>query len=162
MLWIIEFIVIHASAFLAAMSMIEMPAPKRAGVFLGLSGFYTLFIWGFSVSQGTYWPLIFFWTLTATKFVPLFMNNAKAHGRTELLARAGVGMFLYVIVTLMGGILPIPLFGWSTGIGAGGLFDDDSAHRILFMGTFYFLLLGFSEMAAVKIIQNSPQAIAKD
>ena len=42
------------------------------------------------------------------------------------------------------------------------LFDDDSAHRFLFMGTFYFLLLGFSEMAAVKIIQNSPQAIAKD
>ena len=161
LLWIIEFFVIHASAFLAAMSMIEMAAPKRAGVFLGLSGLYTLFIWGFSVSQRTYWPLIFFWTLTATKFAPLFMNNAKAHGRTELVARAGVAMFLYVIVSLMGGILPIPLFGWSTGIGAGGLIDDDSAHRILFMGTVYFLLLGFSEMAALKIIQNSSQAIAK-
>ena len=37
MLWIIEFIVIHASAFMAAMSMIKMSPPKRAGVFLGLA-----------------------------------------------------------------------------------------------------------------------------
>ena len=71
-------------------------------------------------------------------------------------------MFLYVIVKLVGGILLIPLLGWSTGIGAGRLIDDDSAHRILFMGIFYFLVLGFSEMATVKIIRNSSQAIAKD
>ena len=62
----------------------------------------------------------------------------------------------------LGPVAARPLFGWSTGIGAGGLLDDDSAHRILFMGTFYFLLLGFSEMVALKIIQNAPQAIAKD
>jgi hypothetical protein len=145
LLFFLEFLVIHSSAFLGCLSTIQTRTRNKIGIVAGCCAFYTLSVLGYSYVHDTMWPLVFFWTLMATKFIPLFTSYARDWDRAVLVARAAVGTMAYLAAMILGAFLPIPRFGWPEGLSLGEGIIEAEPYRLMFAGMLYFTLMGFYE-----------------
>lgn len=156
---VLEFVVIHSSAFLVAAGLVKTTTLKKAGVIVALSGLYSLFVWGLSSAASDHWPLVMFWTLTGAKLVPLFVLRSPVD-QGLVLGRAALGTVIYVLTTLVAVILPLPALGWVDQVPASGAFMEDAPHRLLFMGAVYFTLVGVGEAYITRWVRETPAHIA--
>ncbi|MEO8682372.1 MAG: hypothetical protein ABI665_25210, partial [Vicinamibacterales bacterium] len=58
---VLEFIVIHSSAFLAGVAAAAASRRGKALSIIGMGAFYSLMLAGFAISQGEWWPIWAFW-----------------------------------------------------------------------------------------------------
>ena len=110
---LIEFVVMHSSAFysgLAASS--DVPRARRAMTLTGLSAFYLLFVGGMALTFESSWPLFAFAWLFASRFVHLWMHpvqiEAESRRMSLLWAASALAYVAGAIVTV---ILPLPELG---------------------------------------------------
>lgn len=153
-LMLLEFIVIHSSAFLGVVALSDKPRSKRFLAALGLSAFYTLLAAGFSLGLESWWPLAAFWALTANRLLGILIGQAPDGEETALMAAGwGAGAVFYVLGAVATVVPPIPRFGirpemvGDLAADSGGLWVDQP-HRVVAFAVLYFTCAGLFNLFA--------------
>jgi hypothetical protein len=150
-LMLLEFVVIHSTAFLTKISLAKTSLLKKLGSFFGMVLFYSLFAGGFSWWLGSVYPLISFWFLTVMKYPSLFFAKA-----TEKVENAMINSWAVMTMAYLGGVfatlvLPIPRFGITNAVvkqlnlSGTGIWIEQP-HRVIAFGLIYFAILGLYEL----------------
>ena len=151
---LIEFIVMHSSAFYAGIAgMTDASRAKRLALISGLSAFYLLFVVGFSLGFDSSWPIWAFGWL----FVSRFAHVWTLGGGTDENIRRMMGSWVISALAYLGGafattLLPLPALGLTPDAVAAlqiprnmsGLWIDKPWTVIAF-GAFYFAVLSWSK-----------------
>src|SRR5262245_49642260 len=149
---LLEFIIIHSSAFMGNALLAPAARSRRALVVVGFGLFYSLFLVGFSLSFHTAWPLSAFWLLTANRLSSLLLVSSPSDEDRRALMRgwAATGI-LYLMAAFITVLLPMPRLGLTAAfvetlaLPGGGLWIEQP-HRAIAMGFFYFTAVGISEL----------------
>lgn len=150
---LLEFIIIHSSAFMGHVMLANEPRRRRAKKVLGLGVLYTLFVLGFALGFGTVWPLVAFWALTLNRLSTVLLG-AVPEGQERLHMRGGWAantLFYLVAVGLTTPWRSFPALGVTRdvlreiGLPASGLWVEQP-YRVLAAGFFYFTAVGISEL----------------
>ncbi len=153
---LMEFITIHSSAFFGVLMFREIPKMKKIIFLLLLGGFYTIFVAGFSLSSGEWWPIVAFWGLIFNRLMSVVFGNYDNGKEGAVMA----SMWVAGVVCYLGGVtltimLPIPPLGvtkeiiHSMGMSGSGLWIDEP-HRLVAFGALYFSLIGLAEISIEK------------
>lgn len=149
---LLEFIIVHSSAFMGSVALSRDPAFPRRRYILGLGLFYSLFIGGFALGFKTWWPLWAFWGLTLNRMLGTLIGDAP-EGQERQYVQAGWALS---VMYYLGGVfatvlLPVPELGMtasvrgSLGLPGSGLWVDEP-HRVLAFGVVYFGLTAMGEI----------------
>lgn len=85
---LLEFIVVHSSAFMGNVLVGDLNRRKKTAAVLGLGAFYSLFVAGFSLGFHTWWPMLAFWGLTLNRLLSVLLGQAPT-GREKTLVMGG-------------------------------------------------------------------------
>jgi hypothetical protein len=148
---LMEFIIIHSSAFMG-LAMFK-PGPRRARVMsvLGLGAFYTLFVVGFALAFQTIWPLVSFWGLTLNRLLSVILGQAP-DGQEQLFIRKGwaASAILYLGFAFLTVVPPVPRLGVTPDVvsalhlPSSGLWISQP-WRVLAFGFLYYTATAISE-----------------
>jgi hypothetical protein len=151
LLMLLEFVVMHSSAFLGSASF--APGPRRARVvaLLGLSAFYFVFVAGFALAFGSWWPVTSFLVLTVNRILA-YVAAALPSGEEQIAIQRGLAAsaLLYLSGAFVTVFLPIPRLGITAGwlaahpLPSSGLWVEEPQRPVVF-GLLYFTALGVSE-----------------
>jgi len=149
---LMEFIIIHSSAFMGTVILSTAPRRKRGIGVIGLGLFYTLFVGGFCLAFHVVWPLVAFGSLTANRLSGLLLIG-QATDEERLAMQRGWAACAICYLVFVGAtvILPVPRFALTPDYVAGqhltggGLWIDQP-HRALAAGFLYFTAVGVSEL----------------
>src|SRR5271163_2444351 len=75
LMMLMEFIVLHSSAFLAFAMTMPPSRIFRIGAVIGLGLLYTMFVGAFSLSFHTWWPIASFWMLLANRMLAIVLGK---------------------------------------------------------------------------------------
>lgn len=147
-LMLLEFIVVHSSAFLGSVALSDAPKADRVKKALALSAFYTVFAAAFALGMMQWWPLWAFWALSANRMLGILLGQAPT-GRERELVMAGwaVGALCYLVGVFATVVLPLPELGVDRSM-LGGIAEDsgglwvDEPHRVVAFAVLYFTLTG--------------------
>jgi hypothetical protein len=150
---LVEFLVVHSSAFLSAF--VDRGKGGRAGPFLvalALAAFYMIFAGAFALAFHSWMPVWIMGWLLGSRLLTLLVDY---RGRGDESARQRVlwisGALLYLVLAFATTIPPIPAFGIDEAVRArmalpgSGLWIDQP-QRPIAMGAFYFGLLAVIEL----------------
>ncbi|MEP6939625.1 MAG: hypothetical protein ABI846_07665 [Rudaea sp.] len=151
---LIEFIVMHSSAFYAGIAgMTDASRGKRLMLITALSAFYLLFVVGFSVGFASTWPIWAFGWLFVSRFAHLW---TKGGGNDDAIRR-NMSSWMISAMAYLGGVfatilLPLPALGLTPSAIAAlhipnnmsGLWIDKPWTVIAF-GALYFAVLAWSK-----------------
>ncbi|MFH0990332.1 MAG: hypothetical protein V1799_10005 [bacterium] len=110
----------------------------------------TLFIVGFSLSFGEWWPLAAFWLLLFNRL--LFILSGQAAKGTEIIALKMswvYGILYYLLFLVPITLLPVPELGVTSDIVSNNKLPVemlDRPQRIIAFGFLYFLSVGLTEL----------------
>jgi hypothetical protein len=147
-LMLLEFIVVHSSAFLGAVAFGSGSRPRKLIKMTGLSLFYSLFAAAFAATIGESWPFWVFWGLTANRMLGVTLGAAPAHHEREYIqtmwAISGVSYLTAAFLTLL---LPIPALGVTPEMLGVALENSsgvwvDAPHRLIAFAFVYFTAQG--------------------
>lgn len=149
---LLEFVIVHSSAFMGNVVLSRGDASGRARALLAFGLFYTLFVGGFSLGFGTWWPLVGFWILTLNRVLSVLLGDAP-EGMERRYVRAGwaLSVMAYLAGAFLTVLLPVPELGMTAAARAaadlpgGGLWVDEP-QRVLAFGVFYFGITGIGEV----------------
>ncbi|HEX7880233.1 MAG TPA: hypothetical protein VF720_12535, partial [Candidatus Eisenbacteria bacterium] len=148
LLMLLEFIIVHASGFMA--SIIHGPSDRlrKVGQLFLLGLLESVFVGGFSLSFGAWWPLASFWGLTVNRMLGVLLNPpSDQDNRIILGSQWAMSVVFYlggVFLTLLG---PVPRLGLTPdvmprlGLTGGGIWIDQP-WRVLAFGVTYFATQG--------------------
>ena len=110
---LIEFIVVHSSAFYAGISVMDdVSRSKRMLMLLGFAAFYMMFIVAFAFAFGSVWPIFAFAWLLLSRFAHLWMHptqGSRETGRMMMIWAASCAT--YVLGAIATVVLPLPALG---------------------------------------------------
>ncbi len=152
---LMEFIIVHSSAFLA----FAMTAPKRRIIRLlaviGLGLLYSLFVGSYCLIFGTWSPLISFWMLLGNRMLSVILGPTPKEGDLDFIVvgwASAVACYLgFVFLT---SFAAIPRLGVTAAalaaypIPGGGLWAQEP-WRVIAFGTFYYATIGITELFGV-------------
>lgn len=152
LIMLMEFFIVHSSAFMgAAMTMPRRRITRVLGV-IGLGMFYTIFVGSFAYSFGTIWPLVSFWMLLVNRMLAIIMGPAPQPGDFNFIVLGWAACsFFYLIFALITSIAAIPRFGITATVLAaqpmsgGGIWADEP-WRVVAFGVFYFASVAVTEL----------------
>ena len=142
---LIEFIVMHSSAFYSGIAADNDDSRlKRTLWLIGLSVFYLAFVAGFAFAFDSTWPLFAFAWLFASRFVHLWVHPAESGAEAgRMMALWGASAFTYVIGAIATVLLPLPALGITPDVirsmhlpGSGEWIDRP--YTVLAFGALYF------------------------
>jgi hypothetical protein len=110
---LIEFIVVHSSAFYAGIAASSnVSRLRRMLLMLGFGAFYMIFIVAFAVAFDSTWPIFAFVWLLLSRFAHVWMHPVQGSLETErmMLLWAASGA-TYVIGAIATSVLPLPALG---------------------------------------------------
>jgi hypothetical protein len=149
---LLEFIVIHSSAFLGSMAYGDDPKKKSPKALLGLGGFYSLFVLGFCLAFKTAWPMLSFWGQTINRLMgPMLGANLSGRQRAYVRGMWAISGGLYFVGAFVCSLMPWPRLGVTYEIVAAanlsgeGLWIDEPWRPVVF-GFFYFTGVGLFEL----------------
>lgn len=153
---LLEFITIHSAAFMAFAIIAGNSKIKKIIRVIGLGIFYSLFIWGFTATQGEMWPFVAFWLMILNRIFSVLFGESNALGKQMVLMVSwGWGVFWYLIAIFFTVLVPLPVFGWTeehlkniTGAASGLWFD--SPQSLMAAGFIYFTAVGLFELYSEK------------
>lgn len=149
---LLEFIVVHSSAFMGSVAFSSETAGRKAKGMLLLGGFYTLFVGGFALAFKTWWPLASFWVLTLNRLLGGILGVAPSGREKEYMQRSwGAGVLFYVVFVGLTTVLPVPKFGITSAVrhtqdlpGSGEWISHPE--KVIAFGFLYFLFSGISDL----------------
>lgn len=160
---ILEFIIVHASGFMAVIIFGQSSRLKKILLLGGLGLVESIFVAGFCLSFGAWWPMASFWGLTVNRMLAVLLNPADG---------AGPGMFLgsqwaMSIVFYLGGtfltlMAPVPALGMTQevyprlGLTGGGIWIEEP-HRVVAFGVIYFAAQGLWGMILPFLFPGRPR-----
>ncbi|HKD68781.1 MAG TPA: hypothetical protein VKB84_18200 [Candidatus Binataceae bacterium] len=155
LMMLMEFIILHSSAFLA----FAMSAPQsrllRIGAVVGLGLVYTLFVGAFSLSFHTLWPIASFWILLTNRMLAVLMGKVpEGRDYDYIVLGWAVGVACYIGYTMLTAMANIPRLGISVAVqraqppSVGGLWSDQP-WRVIAFGTFYYATVAVTELFGI-------------
>jgi uncharacterized membrane protein YecN with MAPEG domain len=110
---LIEFIVMHSSAFHSVIAADDGDSPiKRSLMLIGLSAFYLAFVAGFALAFDSTWPLFAFGWLFVSRFIHLWIHPAQSGAEGgRMMALWGASALAYLVGALATVMLPLPALG---------------------------------------------------
>jgi hypothetical protein len=145
---LLEFLLVHSGAFMAAAIAISAPA-KRALALAGLLAFYGLMISAFAFSLKSPELVWIFLCIVVGRCALAFTRDPR--GMKMLIARSGIGAFFYLICVFGSVLLPIPEWGVTHSVIAqvypdhgSGVWEQEP-YRAIAAGAVYFLIMGVVE-----------------
>lgn len=79
---------VHSTALMGTVAISDEPGRTKLKRLVGLATLYALFVAGFAVGFGVWWPLLAFWGLTFSRMLGVILGEAP-HGRERLYVKAG-------------------------------------------------------------------------
>lgn len=134
---LLEFIIIHASALLGAMFMIQMSRRRRVAVLVGLGLVYTLFSGGMSLVLEAWWPVLVFWGLLLNKMLLAILGDGKFDRRAGIVMIGWAMHMLFFIAAVFLAAIAWPQLGMPGSIRIGGEAVENPA-RVMAGGVIYF------------------------
>lgn len=149
LLILLEFIIIHSAAFMGSMLFREGDWWRKTLQVLGLGAFYSIFVGGFSLAFGAWWPFISFWGLTANRLIGTLIDIGSAPEQRQRIQQGWIiSGFCFVGFTFLTVIFPVPAFGIDDVAlnltGEGIWFDEPQ--RVIALGLLYFATIGGIEI----------------
>jgi len=110
---LIEFIVVHSSAFYAGISAAESVARvKRMLMLLGFAAFYMMFVVAFAFAFDSTWPILAFAWLLLSRFTHLWTHPTQGSAETGRMMLTWVASCAtYILGALATVVLPLPALG---------------------------------------------------
>jgi hypothetical protein len=114
---LIEFIVVHSSAFYAGIAASsEVSRLKRTLMMLGLAAFYMMFVGAFAFAFDSTWPLFAFGWLLLSRFAHLWTHPVQGSRETErMMMMWAASCGAYVLGAIATVALPLPALGMTPG-----------------------------------------------
>ena len=173
-LMLVEFLVVHSTGFLRALSgndsfeiIRRRPGLSKGVLLAGLLGFYTVFALAFSASYEGLWPFWAFALVTLPKLPSVIFEPVAADPQFVLMAEWALMTALYVIGALATTILPVPALGITESVIAAQGFTmtgiwPEEPYRVIAFGAFYFgglaLYSVFMEIRAIRRLARQSAA----
>lgn len=149
-LMILEFVLLHSGAFMAAMFKPEVPVNKRRWGMLGFITFYSLMAWAMAESTDSPALLwIFAGVITGRLLSGLALGKLDFHSQVS---RSAFGVALYLFVVAGTIFIPIPEWGVTREVvdetypGRGDGLWERQPHRAIAGAAVYFLIMGTAEL----------------
>jgi hypothetical protein len=149
---LLEFFVVHSSAFIGAVALSDLPRAKRAVAVLGLSSLYLLFVVVLGFAFHDWWPVAAFGLLTLNRLLGVLLGQAAGDEQKAFVMRGwAASVAFYVGGCFLTIFLPLPALGVTRAVveaqhfSASGLWIDEP-QRVLAFGVVYFCLMGWSEL----------------
>jgi hypothetical protein len=151
---LLEFIIIHSSAFMGIAAFKPGSRRTRAGALIGLGAFYSLFVGSFALVFKTPWPLVSFWGLTLNRLLGVVLGQAPKDSEASLLRKGWAATSLFYLgAVFLTTLAPIPRLGFSQEAVARmhlpgtGLWVEQP-WRVMALGFLYYAAVGVSELSA--------------
>lgn len=150
----LEFILLHSGVFIGTVASKAKSAPRRAGVFVLLAGFYAIFAVAFSLVTGTWELLEIFGFLMVGRFVTVIV--ASGEGKQQLIARSAAGIAIYIPIVFLTVFVPFPELGVNAEVlrevypDRGGGVWEQHPERAIAGAILYFGLMGLFELRQLK------------
>jgi hypothetical protein len=144
---LVEFILIHSTAFLgAATSATNASRFRKVGLLAAFGALYLVFIAAFAAAFDAWWPFLAFgWLLLGKLRIIFTARDADGGGAAAIWAMSALAYLFAVFATLF---LPLPRLGLDEAVlsqlqlpGSGAWIDEP--HRVIAAGTLYFGLLAW-------------------
>ena len=150
---LLEFVIVHSSGFMGSVVLSREDPGRRMKALLGLGLFYTLFVGGFALGFGVWWPVVAFWGLTLNRMLSVLLGDAP-EGMERRYVRAGwaLSVLYYLGGVFLTVLAPLPELGLTASVRStldlpgSGLWVDEP-HRVLAFGVVYFGMTGIGELA---------------
>jgi len=168
---LMEFVVVHSSAFMGTIVVSRAGKTARATALVGFGLFYSIFAGAFAVVFKSWWPITMFWGLTLNRMLGVIFGPAPDDDQKAFVQRGWAASALFYL----GGcfltvLLPVPRLGISAAViaaqhlTASGLWVDQP-QRVLAFGVIYFTLTGLSDLkghswvSRLKVASKGPASL---
>ena len=147
-LMLIEFIVLHAAAFIAFAGASDPSIRFRATAIGVLMSVYCVFGIGFSFAYGSPWPLMALLITLAPRITTALLQQTNPEGFARAMGQWATMMALYMIGVVLTLLAPIPRLGITgeviaaQGVDAEGIWFDEP-YRVMAFGMCYFSGVAF-------------------
>lgn len=161
---LIEFVVIHSSAFYSFLATADLGRGKRVLMLSGLTAFYMIFVLGFAAAFHSTWPIFAFGWLFLCRFFHLWMRPGEAASQSQMIVWAA-SFVTYIIGGIATVALPLPALGMTPDFIASMHFEKMSGewvtrpYTVLAFGTVYFAVQAFAKYKATP--QAAPALAAR-
>jgi hypothetical protein len=162
---LLEFVIIHSSAFAGNIMLGKGPRGARAASLIALGLFYTLFVGAFGLMFKTWWPLVSFWGLMLNRLLSLFLGQAPEGEEKALIQRGWAATAIFYLGSVMlTAVLPVPRLGMTSTVVAslhipGSGMWVSQPWRVMAFGFLYFTAVGISELTHHRWLRGSvPQS----
>lgn len=149
---LMEFVIIHSSGFMGRVMIGEGDRKKRGLTLVGLGFFYTLFVGGFALSFGEWWPVAAFWGMTLNRILFILLGRVPKGEEKMLLQKSwAAGALFYLGAVFLTVLAPVPELGitWEVvreqEFTSEGLWVEEPEHAIA-CGFLYFSAVALSEL----------------
>ena len=164
MVMLLEFIIIHSSAFIGSIMFGDTAKKKKVIALIGFSAFYMIFVLAFSVGFDDWWPVIAFTGLMLNRLLSVIVGDIpEGKERERVRGMWAINVLCYLVGVFATTLLPVPEFGITPdSITAAGFTGEgiwiDEPYRVLAFGFIYFTAVGVFESANIWIHYKSPQS----
>jgi hypothetical protein len=149
---LVEFILIHSTAFLGAAAFAGNASRlRRVGLLAGFGMLYLVFIAAFSYAFEAWWPFLAFGWLLLGKLRTIFdARDPEGSGARGAQAMWGISALAYLASVFATAFLPLPRLGIGEAVLAqlqlpgSGLWVEQP-HRVIAAGVLYFGLLAWGK-----------------
>lgn len=149
---LMEFVIIHSSGFMGRVMIGEGDKKRKGLTLVGLAFFYTLFVGGFALSFGEWWPVVAFWAMTLNRILFILLGQVPKGEEKILLQKSwAAGALFYLGAVFLTVLAPVPELGitWEVvreqEFTSEGLWVEEPEHAIA-CGFLYFSAVALSEL----------------
>jgi len=157
---LLEFIIIHSSAFMGVTAISDLSRWKKVRAILGLALMYSIFAGAFSLGFKSWWPITAFWALTLNRLLPVILGVVPNDRQKALIQMGWAGTAcMYLIFIFLTILIPSPRFGitekvvalqdLSAGSEDPGIWQTEP-HRAIAFGFLYFTAVGLLELSTAR------------
>ena len=151
---LLEFIIIHSSAFLGSVAIRGGPRGPRIMGIATLGLFYSIFAGAFSLAFHSWWPILSFWGLMLNRMLGVLIGQAPGEQQKAFIQRTWAASALfYLLGCFITILLPLPALGLTPGVVASLHLPGSGAwisqpHRAMAFGFLYFTAIACSELGS--------------
>jgi len=162
LLLLLEFIIVHASGFMAGIIHGPGTRPRKLGSLFLLGLVESIFVGGFSISFHAWWPLWSFWGLTVNRMLGVLLNPATENVPGRIVgSQWAMSVVFYLGGTCLTLMAPVPRLGVTEavlprlGLEGGGIWIEQP-WRVLAFGVVYFAAQGLWGLVVPFLFRGSP------
>lgn len=162
---LLEFIVVHSTGFLGAISARDIPRLERVFMLSTLLVVYLLFVASFAAMYGGWWPVLAFAALTLPKLPAILMSGTDDDAMFGVMANWAAMTSLYLFGAFATLMYDVPQLGVTAEVieqqafGVGGEWPEQP-YRVMAFGVIYFT--GMALVALVNEFLPRKDKVAED